>query len=242
MTLPDDLYLRVRKKEGRLYSDDIVIRLPEVPVGHPLRDEWIARAASLRRLAEYVAHLPRPLRILELGCGNGWLSHQLSAIPATQIWGLDLYSSELKQAAHLFTDARTAFLAADIFHAPFAPASFDLIIVASAIQYFPDLPGLLRELLKLRSRRGELHILDSPLYNAPDVPAARERTRAYYSALGIPEMAGQYFHHTLGELDEFAPRWLYRPHSATARIGKLLGKGDSPFPWLCIRASSATAR
>ncbi len=42
--IPIDLYLRVREKEGRLYSDQIVARLPDIPADHPLVDEWRARA------------------------------------------------------------------------------------------------------------------------------------------------------------------------------------------------------
>ena len=233
-----ELYLHVREKEGRLFPDEIVRRLPELPAQHRLRAEWQARAVSARRLSQYVARLPRPLHALELGCGNGWLSHGLSALPGVSVWGLDLYSPELQQAARLFSGKNIAFLAADIFCAPFAAASFDLIVVASAIQYFADLPKLIRCLRLLLGPQGELHILDSPLYEESDVAAARERTRAYYDALGFPDMAGSYYHHTFDEVREFAPHWLHRPNSIAARLSSLAGRPDSPFPWLSIHSSS----
>ncbi len=69
-------------------------------------------------------------------------------------------------------------------------------MVASVIQYFPDLPALIRGLRKLLTKRGEVHIIDSPLYGEQGLAAARERTRAYYAGLGFPEMGEQYFHHT----------------------------------------------
>jgi SAM-dependent methyltransferase len=232
---PADLYLRVREKEGRLYPDDIASRLPEIPPYHPLRDEWLARASSLEQLLIYLRRLPRPARVLELGCGNGWLSHQISALPELQVWGLDRHSPELTQAARLFASRHLAFLAADIFRPPFNTATFDLIVVASAIQYFPDLPTLIQSLRALQTSRGELHLLDSPLYRAEEVPSARERTRAHYTALGYPEMADHYFHHTADELEQFSPRWLYRPDSVQARLSRLVGRRNSPFPWLLIR-------
>ncbi len=129
-----------------------------------------------------------------------------------------------------------AFLAADIFQPPFLPASFNIIVVASVIQYFPDLPVLIRGLRKLLAKRGEVHIIDSTLYGEQELAAARERTEAYYAGLGFPQMAEQYFHHTRGELDEFSPRWLYRPNSIEARISRGLGQKGSPFPWICIEA------
>lgn len=234
-----ELYLRVRKKEGRLFPDEIVRQLPNVPQRHPLSDEWRARRDSCQRLLRYLGRLQRPLRVVEIGCGNGWLSHRLSALPGSDIWGLDLWSDELKQAGRLFTGGNLAFLAADIFRPPFSQATFDVVVVASAIQYFPDLPRLVRGLCLLLNADGELHILDSPLYEEPQLPGARERTQAYYAALGFPEMAGHYFHHTFEELQEFSPRWLYRRASVAGRLRRALGRQDSPFPWLCIRRPAA---
>ncbi len=230
------LYLRVREKEGRIYPDEIAAHLPEVPPDHPLRDEWRVRARSMERLSAYTARLPRPCRVLELGCGNGWLSHRLAAVPGVQVWGLDRASTELSQAARVFAASNLAFLTADIFQPPFVPASFNIIVVASVIQYFPDLRPLIRGLRKLLAKRGEVHIIDSPLYEEQDLAAARERTEAYYAGLGFAQMAEQYFHHTPGELDEFSPRWLYRPGSIEARISRALGQGGLPFPWISIGA------
>ncbi len=236
--LSPDLYLRVREKEGRLLADEIVTRLPEVPPDHALKAEWQARAASLRRIRQYAERLPRLIRILEVGCGNGWLTHGLSLVPQAQVWGLDLPSAELKQAARLFNAPNTGFLAAEISFPPFAKGTLDMIVAASVIQYFPDLPEMVRRLLALLGPKGELHILDSPLYKEADVVAARQRSEAYYASLGFPEMASHYFHHTVAELQPFSPDWMYRPDSAQARATHLVGRPDSPFPWLRIRMSN----
>src|SRR5512133_1402896 len=180
--MTSELYLRVREREGRLYSDEIVRRLPDVPPGLPLHREWRARAASLESLSRYLLHLGQPLRLLEVGCGNGWLSHQLSTLPGVQVWGLDRRGIELTQAARLFNRESAGFLAADVFRAPFAPRAFDVILLPSVIQYFADLPRLIRTLLADLRDGGELHILDSPVYDAADVQQARERTKTYYTA------------------------------------------------------------
>jgi SAM-dependent methyltransferase len=236
MDFDSDLYLRVREKEGRLYSDEVVSGLPGLPHAHPLRAEWRARAASAARLCAYLAQLTRPLTILELGCGNGWLTNRLAQLQDCRAVGVDLNHHELSQAARLFAqNRRLMFLAADIFQAPFGERSFDAIIIASAIQYFPDLPALIRRLMPLLSGRGEIHVLDSPLYVPSEVADARARTQAYYAALGCPEMAEHYHHHTLDALAEFHPTLLYDPGSPLARLWRLFHFVDSPFPWIRLR-------
>jgi len=232
---PLDLYLCVREKEGRLYPDPIAAHLPDLPAHHPLADEWHARAASANRLARYIARLPQLPCILELGCGNGWLSHKLASVRGVRAWGLDRGGSELAQAARLFGASNLAFLNADIFRSPFVPHRFDLIVLASVIQYFPDLSALIRTLKDLLTPGGEIHVLDSPLYSENELTAARERTRAYYASLGFPEMAGLYFHHTVSSLLPFSPRWLYRPPDWQNRFRRRFGQITSPFAWFCIR-------
>jgi SAM-dependent methyltransferase len=235
MGFDSDLYLHVREKEGRLYSDEVVRGLPGLPPAHPLRAEWRARAASAARLCAYLAQLARPLTILELGCGNGWLTNRLAQVQDCRAVGVDLNHHELSQAARLFAGHRLTFLAADIFQAPFGERSFDAIIIASAIQYFPDPSALIRRLMPLLSERGEIHVLDSPLYAPSEIADARARTQAHYAALGFPEMAGHYHHHTLDALAGFHPTLLYDPRSPLARLRRRLRLADSPFPWIRLR-------
>jgi SAM-dependent methyltransferase len=230
-----DLYQHVREREGHLYSDELVLSLPKVPLNHPWAREWIARADSSARLVRYLSHFSWPLLALELGCGNGWLSHKLAEIPRLQVWGLDRGELELSQAARLFTTPNLAFLNADVFRAPFPDHTFDLIVLASVIQYFPDLSALIQTLRALLAVHGEIHILDSPLYDENQAALAAERTRAYYVALGFPDMAGHYFHHTLRSLDQFSPSWIYRPNAWHNRLGRRFMRASTPFAWLCIR-------
>ncbi len=236
MDFDSDIYLRVREKEGRLYSDDVVGRLPDLPRAHPLRAEWRARAASAARLGAYLAQLSRPLTILELGCGNGWLANRLARLQSCRVVGVDLNHFELSQAARVFAGNHClGLLKADIFQAPFCERSFDTIIIASAIQYFPDLPMLIQRLRPLLSARGEIHILDSPFYSPSEAAEARARTQAYYAALGFPEMADHYHHHLLDTLAGFHPVRLYDPGSPLARLRRLFHLVDSPFPWIRLR-------
>lgn len=232
---PADLYLHVRAKEGRLYPDQIVMDLPTLPSNHPHKVEWLARASSADKLIRYIMRLPPPLFILELGCGNGWMCHRIGNLSGVRIWGLDRGGVELKQAARLFGSPTTGFLSTDIFQSPFIYNSFDMILLASVIQYFKDLSALILALQPLLTNRGEIHLIDSPIYDRQELPSARERTINYYKMLGYPEMANHYFHHSTDELDKFSPRWFYKKNKWRTLLARLSGKTTSPFPWLSIR-------
>ena len=222
-----EVYLRVREREGRIYSDDVLRQLPEVPAGHPLSAEWQARAASCRRLLGYFGSAQKPLTILEVGCGNGWLSNRLASVLRGVVVGVDRESPELRQATRVFADRdELAWVAADIFHGGFSKDSFDAVVIASAIQYFPEVPRLIQALLGILKKDGEIHILDSPFYAAEELSAARERSRSYYERLGFPEMAAYYHHHSAAVLKAYNAVWLYRP------VPQLR---DSPFPWIRLR-------
>jgi ubiquinone/menaquinone biosynthesis C-methylase UbiE len=228
-----DIYLRVREKEGRLYPDEIVGQLPAVPANHPLHAEWQARAASCARLTTYLSHFPGGITVLELGCGNGWLAHRIAAATNAPVIGLDLNCHEIRQAHRLFAHSRNlSWIVTDIARAPFNGRVFDIIVIASAIQYFAELSRLFRALILYLKEDGEIHILDSPFYSDEQLPEARERSRQYYAGLGFPEMASHYHHHSTDALAEYNPDWLYVPSR-----GKVLTTAtkDSPFPWVRLR-------
>ena len=226
-------YLEVRNKEGRVYADDLVRQLPHLPKGHPQELEWNLRRWNTHRLLSYIAK-SKPERVLDLGCGNGWLTHQLATAAKAQVLGLDVNRLELLQAARLFTNDHCRFAYGDIFQAACPKKYFDAIVLDSCVQYFSDLPQLLDRLLILLRANGKIHILDSPIYLAKDLDDARQRTSGYYQTKGSGAMAQHYFHHSWADFDSYTTQVLYQPKSTKARLRrKLLGKG-SPFPWIII--------
>jgi ubiquinone/menaquinone biosynthesis C-methylase UbiE len=226
-----DLYLQVREREGRLYSDEIVARLPDVPPDHPLGTEWHARKRSATRLVSYLEQLSKPILVMDLGCGNGWLSNLMARAGIT-VAGVDRNEPELAQASRAFQkNENVVWVHADIFCPPFRIGAFDVIVIASAIQYFVDLRQLIDAAARVLRPQGELHILDSPFYSSEQSSAARERSRQYYERLGVPEMQDHYHHHSLAALEGLNPVSLYTPPPRS----NSQDYKDSPFLWIRLR-------
>jgi SAM-dependent methyltransferase len=228
-------YIAIRAKENRLYSDEIVSVLPEYS-GHPaLEREWLARKSSTQKLLRYLDDKKPWRNFLELGCGNGWLSHQLVKTDSREVTSLDINRKELEQAARVFKHAENiTFVYADIFTAPLGRGAFDCIVLGSCIQYFRDAPSLLNRLLDLLSENGEIHILDSPLYNNEDMPGAQARSREYFR-VQHPEMESFYFHHGWNIFDGLNFSVLAAPSPKFYALFQRWLPVRSPFAWIRIK-------
>ncbi|QMW06565.1 class I SAM-dependent methyltransferase [Spirosoma foliorum] len=228
----EEAYLQVRTKEDRVMSDDLVNLLPDLPDGTPHAQEWQLRKQTANRFCLDLAQSQTTTRILDLGCGNGWFSAKMTALPQVYVVGLDLNLPELQQAQKLFGSPKLTFCYGDILTGLFTPESFDRVVLNAACQYFPSIEKLVTVLFDVLTPTGEIHILDSPFYESQDVESARKRTQAYYQQLGHPEMAHYYFHHTFQELAPYSPIYKYRKASIWQR---LLRQNRSQFPWVVIR-------
>ena len=106
----EDLYLTVRQKEGRFYTDEQVSQLPDIEEIHPYFHEWQMRARSGGRLINYLQKKNKPLSILEIGCGNGWLSAKMAGLNGALVTGLDANKPEIEQARRVFKNSSVRFI------------------------------------------------------------------------------------------------------------------------------------
>lgn len=206
-------YLAIRAKEGRIYDDDVVRRLPFIE-----DKEWKIRARSAQRLLKQLKK-EKCTSFVEVGCGNGWLTNYLSDNLKIAGVGIDINKTELDQATRVFS-GKTTFKYADIFS---SNLNSDTFIFASSIQYFPNFEKTIDSL------KGTIHIIDTRFYE--DATDARKRSEKYFESMNSG-MKPFYFHHELRELKKYNHEFLYRPN----RIRTFLG--DSPFPWIRIRKDS----
>jgi SAM-dependent methyltransferase len=229
-------YINIRAAENRIYSQDQLKALPEVAKNNPHLQEWKIRRKTTKNLLNYLYPKKDITSILEIGCGNGWLSNRMAASTDCTVVGLDVNLVELKQAAKAFeASQRVHFVYGNIADDIFARNSFDVVILAAAIQYFNNLPDLFSHIFPLLRGGGEIHILDSPFYRNDQLPEARRRSSQYFASIGHWEMEKHYFHHSMDALKEFNPKVIYDPGEIKRRILRKWFVTDlSPFPWIRI--------
>ena len=236
----EELYIHVRRKEKRIYRGNHLKYLPRVGTQDVHYTEWLIRGKSCDRLIRYLSAKSQSIVLLDLGCGNGWLSGKLSGIQDCTVFAVDLNAYELEFGAQIFAERKhLIFIYWDIFEEILPVDSFDTIILASSVQYFKALHVLLKRCRNLLRNDGEIHIIDSPFYAATSIQEAKLRSNIYYSELGFPEMTEQYHHHLLSDLDAFDPVCLYNPGSfINILLRKLPAMYLSPFHWIKIEKSN----
>jgi len=224
-------YVLLRLKEQRIHTDEEVYHLPEISVEHPHSREWMIRKQSCRQLISRLESKKDILSILEVGCGNGWLSYQLSRIPGSRVIGLDINMVELQQAARVFnTNSKLKFIYGDIRSGIINDLKFDVIVFAASIQYFPNLKEILDVSFSQLYTGGEIHITDTHFYKPGEVDAAIGRTKSYFTKIGFPEMCRYYYHHCITELDSYQYKILRNPFSIRNKFF-----GRNPFFWISMK-------
>ena len=226
-----EAYLQARDQEQRLLPDDVVRMLPAVPQGHPYYEEWRARQASLKRLISFLSKEQPQGKVLDLGCGNGWMSYALVQ-KGFEVCGLEVNTQEIEQAARVFEHDRLHWIRGNVEeNLPIGP--FDAIIISAALQYFPDPAALMRHLKSYLNHGGGIMVMDTFLYPEAEASDAQARSKAYFSTLGVEAMTTHYHHHQATWLAEFKHQFVYRP-SLKQKVLRKLGQAVSPFPMVWI--------
>jgi SAM-dependent methyltransferase len=186
-------YQTVRRAEGWGSADGAYYRsLPYTDLTGRYPAIWRIRARSYHTLVERVLEplegdSPRPLRILDVGAGSGWLANRL-ALRGHWVAALDLLADPLDGlgAVRHYTSAVRPVLA-EFDRLPLPLASVDLAIFNAAFHYSTDYVKTAREALRVVRARGTLVILDSPMYRDPTSGArmVKERQARFQAKYGF---------------------------------------------------------
>lgn len=165
-------YAAQRASEGRGHAGEDLLSLPYLRSG-PLARQWAVRARSFEAFRRYVilphaARLSRPLSVLDLGAGNGWLSHRL-AREGHQAVALDIRADAVDglgaaETLEARSDGRMTRLLAAFDDVPLDPSVMDVAVFNASLHYALDLERALEEAARLVRPGGVLAILDSPFY------------------------------------------------------------------------------
>lgn len=189
-------YRLVREKQGWGRPDaSYFLSLPDVARNDPQWEIWRRRRRSFAVLVSRViepmsAHLRSPLRVLDLGAGNCWLSHRLSqlghhvaAIDVSDDWvdGLGAHGWYRSSAGTFFTPVQAEFD-----RLPLCRTSADIVVFNGSFHYSPEFSVTLREAISMLVPEGVVVILDSPVYRsaASGEAMVRERELAFERLCG----------------------------------------------------------
>jgi SAM-dependent methyltransferase len=160
-------YAEHRESEGRRLARADLLALPWLREG-PHASQWAVRSrtfeAFLDRVLEPAAKSSaRPLTVLDLGAGNGWLSHRVAAL-GHSAFALDIRGDDVDGLGAGDWPAHFERILASFDSIPLADASSDITVFNASLHYAVDLPAVLAEAKRVTRRGGTIAILDSPFY------------------------------------------------------------------------------
>ncbi len=189
-------YMRLRDREGRGSGGlDELLSLPYL-AGGAMAKQWQIHArtfgAFLTRVVAPAARrvAPRPLDVLDVGAGNGWLCYRMvqaghrAVASDLRLDVVDGLAAGSPYRDHL--DSMFARVAAGFESLPFPDQSFDLAVFASSLHCASDLGATIDEAARVVRPGGRIAVLDSPFYGSEAVGEAMvaERVRSTHEYLG----------------------------------------------------------
>lgn len=119
---------------------------PLSTVGNGVKRRWL-RERRRRKVgraydmaSEIARMIPRGSEVLDVGCGNGYIAHHLSAMLGTSVTGIDVADSTQAPIDYRQYDGREF---------PAANASFDAIVLAYVLHHAQDVDSMLAEMKRV---------------------------------------------------------------------------------------------
>jgi SAM-dependent methyltransferase len=120
------------------------------------RGGWIGNTEY--RLLSDELQWPSEGRVLDVGCGTGWFTRRLAALPNLQVTGIDVDPKSLAFARS--RDARSTYVQANALALPFADNSFDHVLSVAALCFTADWQRAVSEMVRVARRRFVVGLLN----------------------------------------------------------------------------------
>ena len=215
----ESAYAALREREGRSDPEALLAR-PYLTTG-PLAAQWRIRARTYDRfVAAVLAPLERtagrPLSILDLGAGDGWLAARMAGrghrsvaldVRLDAVDGLAAGARLARPGARRFARVAASFEAL-----PASRAAFDLAVFNASIHYAAELSRVLSEARRAVRSGGRIVLLDSPFYRSAEAGEAMVREKEQRTRETLPDLAD-------GLLSRSSIEYLTRERLAAAAAG-----------------------
>lgn len=119
--------------------------------------------------------LPSGARVLDVGCGSGFIAHHLSALLGRRVTGIDVRK---------YVDASIDYAAFDGAHFPANDAAFDAVLLCYVLHHAQNQPAFLHEVKRVLRDGGLVVVYEDIPEAAWDVAACRAHDRAWRARTG----------------------------------------------------------
>lgn len=189
-------YAEIRNREGRGSPNAAYyLSLPFADLSGRNTWQWSIRAKTFRyftsRILSRIEHeSAAPLRILDIGAGNGWLSYRL-ALRGHRPVALDLLENDedgLGAARHYFSSCEPFIrVQAEMDRLPFTTAQFDVVLFNASFHYSEVFTVTMREAVRCTRAGGHVVVLDSPFYrdSRSGQQMVKERQKQFLETYGF---------------------------------------------------------
>jgi ubiquinone/menaquinone biosynthesis C-methylase UbiE len=171
-------YQNIRSAEGRgSMRSEFYLSLPYKDLSGKNAWQWKIRARTYDYLRKKL--LPgqtrgrnNPPKVLDLGAGNGWMSHRLMLEGYFSV-AVDLLVNDedgLGAATHFKKQDGSLFprFQAEMSRLPFLDEQFDVVIFNASFHYAENYHAVLKEALRCVKRGGRVIVADTPWYSTDE--------------------------------------------------------------------------
>jgi 2-polyprenyl-3-methyl-5-hydroxy-6-metoxy-1,4-benzoquinol methylase len=172
--------------------------------------------AGFERTLEELFMLARPESVLDVGCGEGVLTHRWAEeLGERRIVGIDLADPKLEAEWAQRRRPNLEYRAMRAEHMPFAADEFDLASAIEVLEHVPDPEHTVAEMARVARRHLLVSVPREPLWRGLNIARG-----AYVRSLG----------NTPGHVNHWSKRSFV---SMLGNYGEVL-EARSPFPWTML--------
>lgn len=185
--------------------------------GRNLCQHGLADVFQLNKLLE-VLKLKMNERVLDLGCGNGFITEYLQKETGAYFQGVDISEEAIRQAQKMATTKRLAFSVGNMNNLNFKPHVFDCVVAIDTLYYVDDLEETLKQMMAILKPEGRMGIFFTQWINSieesekllpenTDLAALLGKYNLKFSTLNLTENETKQWRKKVSVLEELEPQF-----------------------------------